>query len=968
MKRNNFLTAMLGVLLALGMAGCDEGLATGAQKALEGMASYSIVLGGVDDGSSYTAVVYDKTEAVGSGEAPSVNGSASIKLTPYNGKPPFSERAYRVWISCGTTVKEAPSVAFVAGGNTQLDWSKMTLIKGDGGSAASGLNISFSGGVPDMTYYIEVYDTSGEEIYSLADLYDYEYPLIAAGALPDGAGTLPDAPPLTGKYYVVIDDEDFLETRGGLVPFDNGNANFDLSSLTSLLDGGGKTAIEAKYTILLLGAAKDAVYAAAVYEHKSDGKVLAVGYGSATSTGDAVRIAVKSSALGYTFDSGEYLVTIREFLTDTQQTLRYESAVTFAAGDVILNWSTMTESDSGNTADGSPPIGTYTPVEPDDGDAFTSLASAFAYMDAHADGNTADNPVPLKLNINLSSYTDGWNALISVLANSGKYVALDLSACSIKYTAFDLYQGDVTGKNYIVSLVLPDAATSIVSYSSNNGTYTSASGYYNNSYTKLRTVSGSNVVNIGGYAFKGCKSITTVSFPKATTIGESVFYDCTSLTTVLFPELTSIGSAFSSGAFGGCTSLTSVSFPKVTSIGSYAFSGCTALTTVSLPEVASIREGEFSGCMSLTTVSFPKAISIGYYSFYNCTAMTTVSFPDVTDIGERAFQGCTSLNSTSFPNATSIGANAFSECTSLTEVFFQKVTIIAANTFANHTSLTTVSFPEVTSIGESAFSGCTSLTTVSFPNATTISGNYAFNGCTSLTTVSFPKATSIGNGAFHSCASLTTVSFPEATSIGNSAFWGCTALTTLDFPKLTSIGKQAFDGCTSLVTVSFPKATTIGENAFYQCTALTTVSFPEVTTIGNGAFSYCTALTTVSFPEATSIGQSAFYGCIALTTVDFPEATSIWDGAFMLCTSLTTVSIPKATTIEYGAFKASGTTPLTITMGNAAPSVGMNMFYEITGVKNVTVRVPSGATGYTSAWQTAFKGWNNNINLVVEDY
>jgi hypothetical protein len=102
------------------------------------------------------------------------------------------------------------------------------------GAAASGLNIAFSGGEPGMTYYIEVYDTFGEEITSLNDIYDYEYPQIAIGELIDGAGTLPDAPLLTGEYYVVIDDEDYSETLGGFVYFDNGNADFDLSALLPL--------------------------------------------------------------------------------------------------------------------------------------------------------------------------------------------------------------------------------------------------------------------------------------------------------------------------------------------------------------------------------------------------------------------------------------------------------------------------------------------------------------------------------------------------------------------------------------------------------------------------------------------------------------------------------------------------------------------------------------------------------------
>jgi hypothetical protein len=55
-------------------------------------------------------------------------------------------------------------------------------------------------------------------------------------------------------------------------------------------------------------------------------------------------------------------------------------------------------------------------------------------------------------------------------------------------------------------------------------------------------------------------------------------------------------------------------------------------------------------------------------------------------------------------------------------------------------------------------------------------------------------------------------------------------------------------------------------------------------------------------------------------------------------------------------------------MGANAPTVGGFMFYAINGSRTVTIRVPSGATGYTSAWQTAFKGGNSYINLVFEYY
>jgi hypothetical protein len=90
------------------------------------------------------------------------------------------------------------------------------------------------------------------------------------------------------------------------------------------------------------------------------------------------------------------------------------------------------------------------------------------------------------------------------------------------------------------------------------------------------------------------------------------------------------------------------------------------------------------------------------------------------------------------------------------------------------------------------------------------------------------------------------------------------------------------------------------------------------------------------------------------------------------------VYAPKATSIGIWAFANSGTTPLTITMGAVAPTVGAIIFSSITGSRTVTVRVPSGAMGYDEAWKNAFRGYGNNggilgtlnenINVVIEYY
>jgi hypothetical protein len=94
----------------------------------------------------------------------------------------------------------------------------------------------------------------------------------------------------------------------------------------------------------------------------------------------------------------------------------------------------------------------------------------------------------------------------------------------------------------------------------------------------------------------------------------------------------------------------------------------------------------------------------------------------------------------------------------------------------------------------------------------------------------------------------------------------------------------------------------------------------------------------VSLPAAVSIGNFAFSGCVALTTASLPAATSIGESAFWYCTALTTV-----------------------TLGSTAPTLGKNMFSGVYSPKAVTVKVPSGATGYGTV-PAAYSGSNTTVD------
>jgi hypothetical protein len=245
------------------------------------------------------------------------------------------------------------------------------------------------------------------------------------------------------------------------------------------------------------------------------------------------------------------------------------------------------------------------------------------------------------------------------------------------------------------------------------------------------------------------------------------------------------------------------------------------------------------------------------------------------------------------------------------------------------------------------------------------------------------------DGTFQRFTALAGVKGAGIRAVGEFAFAGCSALEAVSFPGAADIGAYAFAYCSALTALSLPGATVIGESAFFGCNALETLSLPAATVIGESAFTFCNALETLSLPAATDIGAYAFTFCNALETVSLPGAADIGAYAFSGCTALTALSLPAATSIGERAFYGTGTTA-PLTLGGTPPSVGVGMFNEVDSAKTVTVKVPSGATGYgtipatyttdttTNNWGNAFrgKGWdgtsyltgsvNSNITLNIQ--
>ncbi len=224
------------------------------------------------------------------------------------------------------------------------------------------------------------------------------------------------------------------------------------------------------------------------------------------------------------------------------------------------------------------------------------------------------------------------------------------------------------------------------------------------SYTNISSVSfGSQVQEIGAYAFSNCSSLSGIlQLPNSLiTIGSGAFQYCSFTGPLVLPEnLETIGT----GAFRDAGNFTgSLSIPeKITIIPEEAFlmfyHSRSFTGQLDLGNVKEIRGRSFFGCKfqgelvipegvtelpqvnsSLGTfgsncyssVVFPSTLrSIGSYIFSGCSRLSgTVVFPEgMLSIGEHAFEGC-NIQALVFPSSLqTIQSNAFTGCYGISSI------------------------------------------------------------------------------------------------------------------------------------------------------------------------------------------------------------------------------------------------------------------------------------------------------------
>jgi len=239
-----------------------------------------------------------------------------------------------------------------------------------------------------------------------------------------------------------------------------------------------------------------------------------------------------------------------------------------------------------------------------------------------------------------------WFEILDKVAKEKRYVSLDLSKGTYKKgntngglikkdpedtnepVKFDPFPAAASGKNYILSIILPNEAQMInqaINDSEIKDDFNAKEKDIENAkkhsafraFTNLRSVKADNVTLIGNFAFADCTELTEVNFPR---VGHTVTEN----------ELTQTPPGYNIDigkyAFTGCTRLKDVKFNSAAVIGEYAFKGCTSLSKTDFPEVWMIERNAFEGCESLVNIFFEKASKIGNEAFKGCTSLKKAEF------------------------------------------------------------------------------------------------------------------------------------------------------------------------------------------------------------------------------------------------------------------------------------------------------------------------------------------------------
>lgn len=296
-------------------------------------------------------------------------------------------------------------------------------------------------------------------------------------------------------------------------------------------------------------------------------------------------------------------------------------------------------------------------------------------------------------------------------------------------------------------------------------------------------IDGLPVTRIAPYAFYMKGEVTSVDFTGSNIVelGSYAFYSCNNLATITGLEQIEV---FDTDCLDG-VQITSITFgDNLDYIGNTILWGADKLTSITFSDLC---EPSYVASGSFNMVSNLEYVHIG-------SLMTTVP----------SFAHSYNLK------AYTVGPDAVQYKVDANGVLYSKNT---ESTYYLHripmgTTLTSYVMPDyVDEMTSYCAEDCVNLQSVTINNVVTVISSEAFRGCTSLQTVNFEaesKVNYIYQHAFRDCAALTTISLPSTVrTISSDVFRDCTSLASLTLPSgLTSI-YAAFAGCSNLATLNY---------------------------------------------------------------------------------------------------------------------------------------------------------------------
>ena len=417
-------------------------------------------------------------------------------------------------------------------------------------------------------------------------------------------------------------------------------------------------------------------------------------------------------------------------------------------------------------------------------------------------------------------------------------------------------------------------------------------------------VLGSNVTQIGSYAFQNAKNLLTIHIPvNVTSIGAYAFSG-SALNSITFETGGTQNLSFGKNVFEA-TSITNITFPKRTS-SLYGTIKLTSGATVS--DIADMFNGVSglknihieAGCakfMSIDGVLYERDENGDPSRLLLCPVMNEGTVVDGVATGEliipktvvfvenRALRNILKLHTITFEDfdklteadlygtqRLSLGAGSASSPVSEA---YAVIGGLATNT------ITTINLPSHLSIVGAYGIGVTKdpVTLNINPDATEIQlFRYAFSysritsmvasGIKNMETLVFASCNDLTNVVFGSKSTLTTIPNNGLNGINIEHFEVPASVTTLD--------SQAFFFARKLKSVSFAEGSQLsfmGVSVFNGCTALENIDMSNVTklkTIGNSCFQE-TKIKSFTFPESVeSAGTGLFQSCTELTDITIP--------------------------------------------------------------------------------------------------